>query len=227
MTYQEMCDVIQLNNGCKFIVQYKDGTTDKKKLFISTIGNICEFIPNSRTKGVSICVNNIDDIIVDDKKIKVGVELCRENLDKVIKYLIGSGFWKPMLRGAQFMMSLSDNELEDMRHWDNYHTIWQNRADKGMLWFGYDCFLNLFTKKVKAMSFPKWDKEYELERISHAILHHENICHSWRHRYDNSYEINFDGDYPKAWYSEEYKGCLNGYYYFLLDKNHVLFSEKD
>lgn len=31
----------------------------------------------------------------------------------------------------------------------------------------------------------------------------------------------------RAWYSREYKGCGNGYYYLLLDYNTALFYEKD
>ena len=30
-----------------------------------------------------------------------------------------------------------------------------------------------------------------------------------------------------AWYSEEYKGCLNGHYYIALDEKHVWFYEDD
>jgi hypothetical protein len=37
---------------------------------------------------------------------------------------------------------------------------------------------------------------------------------------------NHDGE-KLAWYSEEYRGCLNGHYYLMFDATHAIFYEDD
>ena len=228
MTYQEIYDYIKNNNGERFIVTFVNGSVETKRLFISTDDNICEFYPRSRRRGRVISVNNFDSIRLKIVNKKSGVELCRANLDKVIKYLTESGFWTPMLRGAIYLSKLTDEELSSMCNWDNYHKVMNEDLTKqGIQWFGCDCFINMFNVKIKTMNFDKYERTRIKSLIKESITNKRNFSYRWRNGYDNSFEIRFGEPYNCAWYSEEYKDCGNGHYYFLLDETHVIFGEDD
>lgn len=228
MTYQEIFDYIKANNGERFAVTFTNGSTEVKRLFISTGNDICEFIPRSRKRGRMISVNNFESIVVKPKKVKSGIEICRDNLNKVIKYLTESGFWQPMLQGAIYLSKLTDEELSSMCDWDGYHKVMNDELSKqGIKWFGCDCFISLFGVKIKTMNFDKFDKAHITRLIQESMTNKRNFSHKWRKGYDNSLEIRFGEPYPCAWYSEEYIGCANGHYYYLLDGVHALFGEND
>jgi hypothetical protein len=99
--------------------------------------------------------------------------------------------------------------------------------DKGIKWFGSDSFSNLFHKPIKTMNFDKYDREFQKKLLAENIANKVNMSHRWVNGYDNSYEVRFDSDYPRGWYSEEFRGCGNGHYYFLLDNCHAIFGEDD
>ena len=228
MNYQEIFDYIKNNNGERFVVTFTNGKTEIKRLFISTCGDICEFIPRSRKRGRMISVNNFENIVLKPKNVKSGVEICRANLNKIIKYLTASGFWKPMLQGAIYLSKLSDEELSSMCCWDKYHQVMSDElSQQGVRWFGCECFNNLFAVKIKTMNFDKFDKAHITRLIQESIANKRNFNYKWRKGYDNSLEIRFGEPYSRAWYSEEYKDCANGHYYFMLDATHVLFGEND
>ena len=79
--------------------------------------------------------------------------------------------------------------------------------------------------KLKSMYFGKYDNPRCKETICKNLK--EKI--SCMVRGESSYDVTFeyDADTKKAWYSEEYKGCANGHYYFSLDQNTALFAEND
>jgi hypothetical protein len=225
--YNEIKSYIEQHNGKTFVVTYKNGNKEKRRLFVSSIGNICEFSPRSRKRGMPISVDNFAEIVIKNNDVSA-ISVCRNNLRLVIKYLTASGMWKDMLRGAQFLQTLSDEELLTMRTWDEYHKVMTKElADKGIEWFSMDCFANLFIKRIKTMAFESYERDYYKRRIKESFINKENIRHRWTKGYDNSFEVRFDKDYPRGWYSEEYRGCGNGHYYFLLDECHALFGEDD
>jgi hypothetical protein len=228
MEFNELKTLIKENEqyGCCFIVKYNNGETKKQRLFVSSNDVICEFLPRSRTKGRAIAINNINSIKPIHDNISE-IACCRNNLRLVIEYLTASGMWKNKLKGAHYLQSLSDHELLSMRDWDTYHRF-MDLAKNGAEWFGMDCFDNLFTKKIKTTRFDKYDRLPYRVRIRESIFNNQNYQHSWTNGYDNSVEIKHtnDGDI-KGFYSEEYRGCGNGHYYFMLDECHVLFGEDD
>lgn len=209
-----------------FIVKYNYGEKRKKRLFMSSNDLICEFLPRSQTKGNVIAINYIESMKPIGMKCSE-ITCCRNNLILVVKYLTESGLWKPMLNGAKYLQTLSDDVLLSMKDWDTYHKFAKENFTDEVQWFGSECFLNLFSKRIKTMNFMPYDIDYQKQRIKEIISNNENITYRWRNRYDNHYEIRFDKDYAKGWYSEKYKNCANGHYYFLLDECHVLFGEDD
>ena len=228
MEYQDIYNVIKAHNGGKFKVTYSTGNVEVKRLFISTCNDICEFAYRSRKRGRMFSVYGIVGI---EPKLNTdinGVRKCRNNLKNVVKYLTASGFWSPMLNGAKFLSMMTDEELLTMRNWDCYHRVMTNElANKGIAWFSYDCFSNMFHRPIKTMNFDKYDRHFQKRLIAENIANRVNCSHRWTNGYDNSYEINFGEKYIRAWYSEEYRGCGNGHYYFLLDGCHAIFGEDD
>ena len=229
MEFKELKDFINENydkcNG-KFVVTYTTGIKENKRLFVSSNNYICEFLPRSQSKGRIISTDNIESI-----KIKCNnsseISCCRNNLRLVVKYLTASGLWKPMLNGAKLLQTLSDDVLLSMKEFDTYHKLAKELFNEETQWFGSECFHNLFSKKIKTMNFMSYDRDYQKRRLRESIEKKEKRTYRWRKGYDNSYEVNFFEDYARGWYSEEYKGTGNGWYYFLLDETHALFSEKD
>lgn len=162
------------------------------------------------------------------EKQKKGVELCRHNLKKIVKYLTESGFWEYHLNGAKWLLSLTDYQLELMRDWKEYQAHLKMLPEQ-VQFFGCDCFCALFEKKIRTIPFLPDERKFREEQIANALEKKENVRGSWRGNYDCSFEIRFDKERNtiKGWYSEEYKGCGNGHYYFLLDHKHVIFGEDD
>jgi hypothetical protein len=227
MEYQDIYNVVNANNGKKFSIIYADGKKIQKRMFISTCNDICEFAYRSRTKGRMMSLRGIVSVqpilVTSDTRIRK----CRNNLKNVIKYLTASGFWTPMLNGAKYFLNLTDEELLALCDYDHYHKVMNELRDNDIKWFGSDSFSTLFHKPIKTMNFDKYDREFQKKRLAEKIANKVNTSHRWVNGYDNSYEVRFDSDYPQAWYSEEFRGCCNGHYYYLLDNCHAIFGEDD
>lgn len=225
---QRIKDFVDNNRGEKFNIVYENGEKATKRLFVSDCGNLCEFKKGSTKSGYRICVLNIASIKVKPKTPPIKV--CRNNLRLIIKYLSKSGFWSNMLNGAKYLISLSDEELNSMRDWDTYHKVMNDDLrEKGITWFSMDCFSDLFNKRLKTMRFENsHHKGFHKQQILNAIDTKTDYCPpKWENGYDCHFQIRFDKDMVRAWYSEEYRHCANGHYYYLLDECHVLFGEDD
>ena len=224
MDYIKVYELVKGNNSKKFIITDINGNKTTKRLFISVRDNICEFAPRSRTKGYILNIDNIIDINMCVSN-KTDIDYFRRNLSNVIKYLSNSGLWQPMLQGAKYLSSLSDDEIKTLKDYQIYNNY--NKENNIRFW-NYDCFLSLFSKgAIKTINLHKYQKEDILRDIRHAITHKINYKHQWQKGYDNSIELSFNNDIAYGWYSEEYRGCGNGHYYFLLDDVHALFCEDD
>ena len=227
MEYQDIYNVVNEHNGKKFSVTYANGKKVQKRMFISTCNDICEFAHRSRTKGRLISLGDIVSVqpilVTSDTRIRK----CRNTLKNVVKYLTASGFWTPMLNGAKYFLTLTDDELLALCDYDHYHKVMGELRDKNIKWFGSDSFSSLFNKPIKTMNFDKYDREFQKKLLAENIANKVNISHRWINGYDNSYEVRFDKDFPRAWYSEEFRGCGNGHYYYLLDNCHAIFGEDD
>lgn len=225
MTQAEIYDLVKANSGKAFIVTYTTGKREQKRLFICTHNYVCEFGRRSRTKGYVLYLGDI--VKVELKPEKSEIDICRDNLTKVVKYLSASGMWSPMLKGAEYLLSLTDEELLSMKDYDNYRRKMEPLREQGVWWWGSECFHNLFYIKIRTMRSNKWLKDYHIKQIKSALAEKRNYQDRWRDGYDNSFEIRHDKECVRGWYSEEYKDCGNGHYYFLLDETHIIFAEND
>lgn len=148
-------------------------------------------------------------------------------------------------------------ELYDMldNHWDKigkgkpfaefgdwYNAVIRKASELGGGCFSVDELENLRNaRSIKSIPYPCRERESEFIRIAIESVVKNHSPHSgmpigesyagmeWRGKYDYSIHIRWENGSDQACghYAEEYHGCGNGYYWLLLDHNHVMFVEKD
>ena len=231
MRIEEIYAFVKANENKKSIVVYNNGTKLVERFFISANNNLCRFKKGSNRQGYIMTLNEVENIVsIEVEDTKTPIQYCRANLKKVEKYLADSKLWVEMLRGVQHLQTLSDDELNDLCNWDKYHSLFseENRKDKRMYFFGIDCFVGLFRKGcIKTINFESFEREHYQNILKERISKQEGFRYSWQKGYDNRVVLDFENGNGVGWYSEEFRGCGNGHYYYLLDEKHVLFGEDD
>ena len=172
--------------------------------------------------GDYIFSNDIKDWIDIRIKNKISREKKYRNFFKnCVKYLEQSGLWSDMLK--DFKLILSNDELFNYilkrESDDDYDTFRDKLKEYGMTSKWFDCYITTIRKGIKYVRFDKYDKEY--------IINNFNNLDKFTYRWKNGYDCTLSKQDGKAWYSEEYVGCLNGHYYLALDAKHVIFCEND
>lgn len=77
MDYQAVAEIINRNSGLYTIIT--DKGSEKKRLFMSAQGNVCEFAPRSRKRGYAIPLN----VVESWRSIE---EVQRNEADTVVKF---------------------------------------------------------------------------------------------------------------------------------------------
>ena len=160
------------------------------------------------------------------------VRLVKKRAQDAVKYLTQSGFWKDILEGIEYFLSdekLIEEFCKDMAE-DSYEKFYKECRKGGKYeWCPcYQVFESFYRKNCwKSIAYDKWNRKHYNADVEKAIADKKNYSRHWTNGYDNSLEITFDNDYPRGFYSEEYRGCGNGWYYLLFDATHAIFYEKD
>ena len=165
-------------------------------------------------------------------------------IDRAIKCLEKSGLWTEKLPYLENLskMTWEDKEAMNKLYWEMAYPRNFNTPEWS-IWFAKYPFLksvdndgNPFLETVflwemsdvrlKSMHFGKGCNDYYKAEIQEALDHKKKYT---AYRVPASYDITFEyrPDINRAWYSEEYRGCGNGYYYIALDNNTAWFLEKD
>lgn len=228
MNYSEALNYIKDNNnkGYNSFIIMINGEKQIKRLTIYR-DTIYVFAKRSRTKGFKITnADNWESIAVKQITKNTGERL-RNKINKVIKYLNESGLWREHKASFEKLLTF-DNETLSMLFnstYDEYNKF----KNENNINISFDCYYNLLDRRIKTINYNKYSLGYVDFQFDRAIKNHERYIYRWHKTYDNSIECEYDekNDIMKAWYSEEYKGCLNGYYYLALDNKHALFIEKD
>lgn len=211
----EIEDFIKEHKTATYLVTFIDGRTEKKRLFYHSNYGVCEFNRRSRSLGHLFGLSDVCDIDLPTKKSDI--ENLRHNLRRVEKYLTNSGLWASKLARVAEYLAMTDDELQN-----EYNNQFENSP------FGLDSMLAMCENKaIKTANYYKY-AHFTKERVKEAIANKGDFQDFWEKGYDNriALETGKDGEY-RGWYSEEYRGCGNGHYYFLLDETHVLFIEND
>lgn len=228
MDYKDFFNYV-LNNqktcNYQFIVTI-NGEKVRKRLFVYANSYLCEFVKNSRKKGqILFDVNGWENIEVFNKAEKSDYDKLMNTVRKAHVFLSKSGFWPCFKADMEFLMNTEREVLEKVIEGD-YDAYMNFRKENNLNMCG-DMFFNLISVGIKTIKYEKYFRKYQMNNVKKSIDLKSDFRFRWRNGYDNSIEIKNDEGVLKGWYSEEYKGCGNGYYYYMIDEKHVLFCEKD
>ena len=207
-----------------FVITMANGDKERKRLFISNDGFVCEFKRRSRTRGRCISCEELWKSVEPIEKNTDKVNICKRNIRSVVKYLMSSGFWPDIYENMVKLQELSDDDLKYLCEceYDEHNRFMQER---GIDHISPDKFSSL--SSGRGIITINWGKGHDWIKQGWllALREKRNYSMRWTVSYDNSVEFNPDGN--RAWYSEEYRGCGNGHYYLLLDEKHAAFREDD
>ena len=227
MEYSHLTDVVRASitesNNHNFLVTLQNGTKERKRLFISVDGLVCEFNKRSRTRGRFVMFVNdwleVKPIVGNTDKVRI----CKRSTKQIIKYLSASGLWPVILENMMKLQQLNDNELEHLLlcEYDELRTYLESR---GIEHISVDMFHSLISDR--AVRTVNWgDNDWIKQGYKNALNTKRDYSMRWTVQYDNSIEYKTEGN--RAWYSEEFRGTGNGHYYLLLDEKHIAFREDD
>ena len=229
MNHSQVKEIVEKSihdsSNYNFLVTYADGSKERKRLFISQDGYVCEFKKRSRTKGRCISCEELWRTVEPIKADTDKVTICKRNTKNIIKYLTASGLWPDILENMVKLQQLEDKELEYL-YLCEYDELQAYLTNRGIEHISVDMYHSLSSQRGIITinwggAYNDWIKRGWLE----ALNEKRKYSMRWTVSYDNSVEYNPDGN--RAWYSEEYRGCGNGHYYLLLDEKHAAFREDD
>ena len=150
-----------------------------------------------------------------------------------LKMLNDTGLWKDIKETIEHFFELPEKEQRELVNdiiTDSYEKFYkQTWGDGKYAWVHCHQVFCTFTNKRcwKSIAWHKWERERMSAEVADCIKNGTNFRRRWENGYDNSVEIaNLNGE-KLAWYSEEYRGCGNGWYYLMFDATHAIFYEKD
>jgi hypothetical protein len=240
----EQLDALLKAGKSKVRVKWSDGRTEIIRIFRgSDSGCVCAFNRRSRRYGYILLTSNILEVSPIISR-KTPAQKWENAWQKVIKRLKVSGFWDNLVPDIETALEMGFETLQQARkdYWDiSYRTDRDAKIktylekypalgflnDKGKQCIKTDIVWHYSEMpKVKKMRFCRGHyNDHHLNNIRQAILKKEKCREFGRYGYDISFEYNPETN--RAWYSEEYKDCGNGYYYLALDATHAIYWEKD
>lgn len=207
MDYKAVAEIINRNSGLYTIIT--DNGREKKRVFLSSEGNVCEFAPHSRKRGYAIPLN-----IVENWR---GIEKVQRNeadtVAKFRRYAARASFPSAFVRKC-----LAADPAKD---------CYENRLTTGTRIDGEIISLNAIERYA-----PYSVREFRKALMERCEYH---SCRFDFRGYDGSLWIEIaekdDGYYRKgdvkAGFNKEYRGCGNGYYYLLIDDEHFIGTDID
>ncbi len=207
MDYQAIAKIINHNSGLYTIIT--DKGSEKKRLFLSAQGNVCEFAPRSRKRGYAIPLN----VVESWRSIE---EVQRNEADTVAKF-------RRYAARATFPSAFVRKCLAA----DPAKTCYENRLTTGTRIDG-----EIISLKAIERYAPGYILAFRKALMERREYH---SCRFDFRGYDGSLWIEIaekDDSYyrkgdVKAGFNKEYRGCGNGYYYSLIDDEHFIGTDID
>ena len=150
-----------------------------------------------------------------------------------LKMLNESGLWSDIKETIEHFFELPETEQRELVNdiiTDSYEKFYkQTWGDGKYAWVHCHQVFCTFTNKTcwKSIAWRKWERESMSAEVADCIKNGKDFSRRWTNGYDNTLEITFNDDYPRGWYSCEYRDCGNGHYYLLFDATHAIFYEDD
>lgn len=207
MDYQAVAEIINRNSGLYTIIT--DKGSEKKRLFLSAQGNVCEFAPRSRKRGYAIPLN----IVENWRSIEKVQRNEADTVAKFRRYAARASFPSAFVRKC-----LAADPAKD---------CYENRLTTGTRIDG-----EIISLKAIERYAP-----YSVREFRKALMERReyNSCRFDFRGYDGSLWIEIadkDDGYNRkgdvmAGFSKEYRSCGNGYYYSLIDDEHFIGTDID
>lgn len=150
-----------------------------------------------------------------------------------LKMLNESGLWADIKESIEHFFTLSETEQRELVNdiiTDSYEKFYKQTWDGGKYaWVHCHQVFGSFAHKTcwKSIAWHKWERNRMSEEVAQCIKNGTSFHRRWTNGYDNTVEVaNRDGE-KLAWYSEEYRGYVNGHYYLMFDATHAIFYEDD
>lgn len=229
MTHEELKEIITQNEDVKeFKVFSINGKSAKMRLFISTQGSVCYFPKGKRQYGYAMdnaqlkCITACEPIIKDEFKI------VKRFIQSVVKYLSASGLWEEIKDDYIKILEQGDDYLRYVLSLDWSEQRKYLNDTIGVKSFHVDSIVYSALKGIETISYDKYDREYQRNKILAKIKEKVPCRLYWKNGYDCSYQFNVDSEGKMfGWFSKEFVGCGNGHYYLALDERRAIYMEKD
>jgi len=230
----------------KAVVTYANETQKIVRLGRTGDGDPLIMLQGSHHKGTYLANStDITDIRPIKKRDTDPAIKWEKQVKKLVKMLETSGLWGNVLAELQQALRIGYDTLKKAYDAERQHNasdsyevakakkVEQVRAicpqlivrrdgkdyiDTSIIWH----YLDL---RVKKMYFGKYENARRLAEITTALRNNTGRVFQVTAGYDVSFQYN--PELRKAWYSEEYRNCGNGYYWLVLNNTHALFCEKD
>lgn len=207
MDYQAVAEIINRNSGLYTIIT--DKGREKKRIFLSSEGNVCEFAPHSRKRGYAIPHN----VVENWRSIEKVQRNEADTVSKFRRYAARASFPSAFVRKC-----LAADPTKD---------CYENRLTTGTRIDGEIISLNAIER-----SAPGYVRAFRKALMERREYH---SCRFDFRGYDGSLWIEIaekDDSYNRkgdvmAGFSKEYRGCGNGYYYSLIDDEHFIGTDID
>lgn len=229
MNHSQIKEIVEKSihdsNNYNFLISYANGDKERKRLFISRDGYVCEFKKRSRTRGRCISCEELWRTVEPIVRSNDKVTICKRNTKNIIKYLTASGLWPDILENMMKLQQLKDEDLEYLCKCEyREHNTFMD--EHGIEHISPDMYYSLLSKRgIITINWGGAYNDWIKRGWLNALNEKRKYSMRWTVSYDNSVEYNPEG--KRAWYSEEYRGCGNGHYYLLLDEKHAAFREDD
>ncbi len=220
----------QVESGTITAAVTADGT--KHRLFVSSAGNLCRFADRSSRRGWILNPRDVEKYVkLIPKKTLTEEEKLKQRYRGIAKYrrmASEASFTNNFIRDCLDLPATFEAYLADKREPGSW------RADESPYKCLYDYHVTTGTAiDGKVISLDRIAKQYprQIERLRDEIKNRtvggEVSIIAGRYLKFAGYDISLscrsfeDGDF-QCWLSLEYAGCLNGYYYLLINDNNFI-----
>ena len=237
MELAEIKSIVTSNYSKPYRVHVINGGSKVVRLWQTEDGRIAIMTKGRKKYGheLSLWYDHYDewtDLRLVEHKQSDKVRLVKRRAQDAVKYLTKSGFWTDIREGIEYFLAheeLIEEFCKDMAE-DSYEKFYKECREGGKYeWCPcYQVFESFYRKNCwKSIAYDRWNRKHYNADVEKAIAEKRNYSRRWTNGYDNTLEIVFDEKMPRAWYSEEYRGCGNGHYYLMFDATHAIFYEDD
>lgn len=239
MTLQEIREIVT----SKFVKQYRvkliSGGSKIVRLWLHKDGRIAIMNKGKKRFGRELTSwwDHYEDWatlrLVEHNEIDYHKRFVKRATD-ALKMLTESGLWPDIKQSIEHFFALTESEQKELVNdiiTDSYelfyHEVYKENGKYSWV-SGYQVFEAFVRKKCwKSIAWRKWEREHMSAEVAECIKNGKEFHRRWENGYDNTVEVNEHEGIKRAWYSEEYRNCGNGWYYLMFDATHAIFYEKD